>query len=119
MEVTRDMLQFKYSWEAVEGDNPRIIGAPDSSRFSREEGYEVLSMIQSVVDELSLTKKRDVHALEDIIKNFLHGSIQRKDRVFSMLVSSMKGRIDSENRIKENVEVKEVRNFRKILKEEG
>ncbi|MEA0928632.1 hypothetical protein [Xanthomonas campestris] len=28
-------LQHEYSWKALEGDNPHVVGAPDSTLLSR------------------------------------------------------------------------------------
>lgn len=41
-----DMIYTDYSWEAISGDDPTKI-KEDKNRFSRKEGYKVLSLINS------------------------------------------------------------------------
>ena len=44
-------LQYEYDWKAKdEGDNPKIVGFPDSTFLNRGEGYEVLPFIIRFVD---------------------------------------------------------------------
>ena len=45
--IQKSDLVFKneYSWNALEGDDPRITGESDSTLFSRNEGCEVFYLI--------------------------------------------------------------------------
>lgn len=43
-------LKCEYSWTAIPGDNPKVTGEPDSTRFSRNEGYEVIYLINELCD---------------------------------------------------------------------
>lgn len=90
MKVTREMLKYKdeYSWTATGGDDPEITGKPDAPRFSRAEGYEVLPMIQNIVDELSISSPKLVHTIEDKIKK-LPSDMQSRDMVFEELKLKM------------------------------
>ena len=40
-QVTRDDLNYEYSWKVTAGDNPKLI-KNDASHLSRKEGYEML-----------------------------------------------------------------------------
>ena len=43
----KDLIYKDYSWEAVPGDDPKKT-KEDADRFSRKEGYEVLSLLNSL-----------------------------------------------------------------------
>lgn len=46
--ITKGDLNYDdYSWEAVPGDDPKKV-KEDADRFSRKEGYEVLTLLNSL-----------------------------------------------------------------------
>lgn len=45
-----DMQYNDYQWTAYPNDNPRVTGKPDSTRFNRHEGYEVLYLINALAE---------------------------------------------------------------------
>ena len=38
-----------YTWDAASSDDPRVTGEPDSTLFNRQQGYEVLYMLNTVL----------------------------------------------------------------------
>lgn len=38
-----------YDWDAAPSDDPRVTGEPDSTLFNRQQGYEVLYMLNTVL----------------------------------------------------------------------
>ena len=38
----KDLFYTDYSWTVLAGDDPKIIGMPDSNLLNRKEGYEIL-----------------------------------------------------------------------------
>jgi hypothetical protein len=45
-------LQYKhYSWSAIPAGDPRVSGKPDGTPFNREEGHEMLYMINKFLEE--------------------------------------------------------------------
>jgi hypothetical protein len=40
-----DIQYNDYQWTAYPNDNPKVTGKPDSTKFNRHEGYEVLYLI--------------------------------------------------------------------------
>lgn len=62
-----DRGKYSYTWKATPGDNPHIIGKPDSSRLSRKEGYEVLNFINHLADKLGVYRRDLGFKLEDMI----------------------------------------------------
>ena len=81
-------LEYKYSKTATGGDNPKVIGKPDSTLFNRKEEYEVLSMLNKTLDELNTSSKTDLHKLEDMIQNELPGDIRSREKVFDWLIEN-------------------------------
>lgn len=59
--------KYDYSWTASVGDNPKIIGKPDSSRVSKKEGYEVLDLINTLAAKWKFEKSASARQLEDMI----------------------------------------------------
>lgn len=51
---TKANLKRTYSWSTDGGDNPKLRNEPDSSLLDRTEGYEVLYMVQRLMDVWSL-----------------------------------------------------------------
>lgn len=81
--IEKSDLVFKneYSWNALEGDDPRITGEPDSTLFSRNEGYEVLFLINKLVEIWNLTQKNSGLKIEKMIKNHLPSDIRSQENV--------------------------------------
>jgi hypothetical protein len=49
MTITKNDLNFSYHWKASEvGDDPEVRGRPDSELFNKNEGYEVLSVLNAI-----------------------------------------------------------------------
>lgn len=85
IKVQRSMLQQKYSWESLSGDGPRD-QKKDAVMFNRREGYEVVPMIQKVVDHFDFQAESDVNKVEDAITNELPGNVRSRENVFNWLV---------------------------------
>lgn len=64
---TKGDLQQKYNWSTDGGDNPKLKGEPDSSLLDRTEGYEVLYLIQKLMDNWDLKAVADGHKIENKI----------------------------------------------------
>lgn len=47
--ISREQLQFQYSWNTTSGDDPRFTGKPDSDLLNRSEGYEVLHLLNGMI----------------------------------------------------------------------
>lgn len=64
---TRINLLNVYTWTTVSGDNPKLKGEPDSSLLSRKEGYEVLYMIQKLMEKWDLKNISSGQKIEKMI----------------------------------------------------
>ena len=49
VKILKSELQYKYSWTAYGDDDPEVTGTPDSTMFSRREGYEVIYLINKLL----------------------------------------------------------------------
>ncbi|MBV4414466.1 hypothetical protein J0B02_16880 [Enterobacteriaceae bacterium YMB-R22] len=90
-----DMHYYDYSWMTVPGDNS-LMTKLDATRFSRREGYEVLTLINSFLakggGDLPLKSQQ---IIEWMLHERLPSSIQGREQVkawvienFSMMKSS-------------------------------
>jgi hypothetical protein len=76
-------LKYKYSWMAIPADDPRVSGKDGNTLFNRQDGYEVLSMINRVAAENHLKEKVLGHKMEMMIhdhlpkKIFSQGSVKK------------------------------------------
>lgn len=72
-----DLRFTDYSWKASDRrDDPRVTGKPDSTLFSRHEGYEVLYLINAIAAEHRLASKADGHKLERMIRQHLPSDVR-------------------------------------------
>ena len=81
-------LKYEYSKTATNGDDPKFTGKPDSTLFNKQEEYEVIPMLQKVMDELETLEKNDLHKLEDMIEDDLPSNTRSRDKVFDWLVDN-------------------------------
>ncbi|WP_445370022.1 hypothetical protein ACH518_00870 (plasmid) [Methylomonas sp. HW2-6] len=79
--INKSELNYRYSWTAIPGDNPKVTGEPDSTRFSRNEGYEVLYLINKLAEIWGFKKLASAHKMEKMIKNELPSDIQTQKGV--------------------------------------
>lgn len=69
--IDKGDLKYDYNWTSHPGETPMNEGSPDSNLFNREEGYEVLELINKYADRTNLKDKEK--ALE--IEEHLHESL--------------------------------------------
>ena len=82
MSFTKANLQYShYSWTALPGDNPKISGVPDSTLFSRTEGYEVVYLINKIMDSQSWVQVATGQKIERMIKSGLPGDTRSQTNV--------------------------------------
>ncbi len=86
--VKKSHLQGKYSWEAVANDDPKAIKF-DARLFNRREGYEVIPMIQKVVNHFDYETETNVHRVEALIQDELPGNVRDLNNVFEWLVTRL------------------------------
>lgn len=90
MLFTKSDLKYQYSWTAISGDNPKISGEPDGTMFSRNEGYEVLYLINKLAEEWEWKLKSSCTKLEKMIKEYLPSDVRSQKNVKAWLASNWK-----------------------------
>lgn len=76
-----DLVYKDYSWTAIDGDDPKISGEPDSTMFNRHEGYEVLYLINKCMDTWGLTGVSKSQKLERLIREELPSDVRSQKNV--------------------------------------
>lgn len=78
-----DLYYTDYSWTALNDDNPKITGEPDSSMLNRKEGYEILYFINKLCELFGLKEKSSATKIEKMIRSEvptnLHSQINIKN----------------------------------------
>ncbi|WP_428567776.1 MAG: hypothetical protein ACP59X_08415 [Solidesulfovibrio sp. DCME] len=88
--LTKSDLRHSYSWTTYATDNPKITGEPDSTLLNRNEGYEVLYMINSFAKKHALANKQSGLKTEKMIKEHLPGDIRQQSKVAKWLADNWK-----------------------------
>lgn len=88
--ISKSDLQYEYSWTAIEGDNPKVTGKPDSTMFNRNEGYEVLYLINKLAEMWKLKQKASGLKLETMIKKHLPSNTRSQENVQQWLYDNWK-----------------------------
>ena len=86
--LTKSDLQFQYSWTAIDPDDPKITGKPDSTELNRGEGYEVLAFINRIAADSGWTDKSSGLKAERLIKNHLPGHLRSHAHVRKWLADN-------------------------------
>ena len=82
-------LQYKYPKDTVHRDKPKFSGKPDAEPFNRDDIYEILPMLEGVMNELQCHDGRVLHKLEELITQ-MPRSINKREEVFDFLVGTMR-----------------------------
>lgn len=84
--VQKSMLDANaYEWQASEADDPTKT-QQDAVMFNRKEGYEVIPMIQKVVNRFGFGTVEEVQRVAAVIANELPGNVRSRKNVFNWLV---------------------------------
>lgn len=75
------MTYKNYSWTNFEEGDPRISGNLDSTTFNRNEGNEMLYIIQKLIEIWKLEDRKSVRKLEKMIFKFLPDEIVKQEDV--------------------------------------
>lgn len=84
-----DMLYDDYSWKAVPGDDPNKT-KEDRDRFSRKEGYEVLSLINSFKRGQNPLSLKDQRVIEWMLHEELPSNTQGRSKVSQWITDNFK-----------------------------
>lgn len=83
-------LFYKYPKDTKRRNTPGFSGTPDRSPFNRDDLYEVIPMLERVMDELGRDDARILHTVEEIMIRTMPRCIVTREEVFGFLVGSMR-----------------------------
>lgn len=84
------MLYNHYSWTVLPGDNPKISGVPDSTLFNRNEGYEVLYLINRFMSDTNIKNVESGQKIERMIRTGLPSDVRGQKNVVEWLIKKWK-----------------------------
>ena len=91
-------LYYKYPRDVANRRNPKFAGKPDPAPFNRDDLYEVLPMMEAVMNELGTTEGSVLNMLEDIMISEMPRFIESREMVFDCLVETARERLGLEGR---------------------
>lgn len=80
-------LQYKYQKNVAQRGEPKFLASPDPAPFKRDDLYEVIPMLEAVMNEMKSTDGRLLHLVEEIMNRDLPTFLVRRDEVFDFLVN--------------------------------
>lgn len=78
-------LKYKYPKAIETRHQPKFQGKDDSAPFNRDDLYDILPMLEAVMDDLGRDDARTLHFLEDLMNRDLPRSVSGRGEVFSFL----------------------------------
>ncbi|HEX2768695.1 MAG TPA: hypothetical protein VHN12_05385 [Geobacteraceae bacterium] len=86
-------LKYKYPKNITGRELPKFAGKPDPAPFNRDDLYEVLPMLEAVMDTLGSDEGRILHLLEEILNLDMPRCISTREEVFDCLVETARERL--------------------------
>lgn len=80
-------LKFKYPRDIANRLEPKFTGLPDPAPFNRDDLYDVLPMMEAVMDELDSQDGEVLNLLEDLL-NQMPRFLTTREEVFDYLQGS-------------------------------
>lgn len=77
-------FKFKYPKDIANRNEPKFSGIPDPAPFNRDDLFDVIPMMEAVMDELASRDGNHLDMLEDIL-NEMPGFIVTREEVFVYL----------------------------------
>jgi hypothetical protein len=89
VQINRDNLKYSYNWRPIPEDDPRISGEPDTTLFNKNEGLEILYILNKYRDKYGLADLPQFQNLERIIKEVVPGNCRSQIHVFEWLEQNL------------------------------
>lgn len=80
-------LKFKYPRDVANRDLPKFSGLPDPAPFNRDDQYEVIPMLEAVMDALESTDGTVLSMLEDIL-NVMPRFVRSREECYRFLLET-------------------------------
>jgi hypothetical protein len=86
LKIKASDLYYKYPKDTVNRHSAKFRGKPDPAPFNRDDLYEVLPMLEMVMDALGRDDARSLHAVEELMIRDLPRFLVAREEVFDFLV---------------------------------
>ncbi len=86
-------LFYKYKHKKETRDEPKFTQKPDPNPFDRDDLYDVLAMLEAVMNELGYEDGNILEKLEELMIYEMPRFIETREEVFDFLVSVARERI--------------------------
>jgi len=90
IEIKPSDLYYKYARKKATRDVAKFTGKPDAHPFDRHDLYEVIPMLEAVMDALGSTDGRVLHRAEEVMIQEMPGFLRTREEVFDCLVGVMR-----------------------------
>jgi len=94
VEIKPSDLFYKYPRKKEFREHPKFSGKPDPTPFDRDDQYEVIPMLQAVMDNIGTTGGEVLEKLEEIMIQQMPGFIHTREEVFDFLVAVVRERME-------------------------
>ena len=88
-------LYYKYPKDTANRHETKFRGKPDSAPFNRDDLYEVVPMLEQVMNELGRDDARSLHAVEELMIRDLPRFLGTREEVFDFLVGCAREILDT------------------------
>jgi len=78
------LAKYDYIWSRDKGDG-EYAGKLDGIKVDKDEGYEVLYFIQTLMNKHSLTTLADVHKIEDLLHKPALSGVVMRDKLIEVI----------------------------------
>ncbi|GFE61543.1 hypothetical protein [Geobacter sp. AOG2] len=85
-------LKYKYPKDIQNREIPKFSGIPDPTPFNRDDLYDILPMMEAVMDALESSDGRVLHLLEDILNEMPRFFVTREE-VYACLLETARERL--------------------------
>jgi hypothetical protein len=94
VEIRPSDLFYKYRRKKEHRDIPKFAGKPDPHCFDGEDLYEVIPMLEAVMNELGSVDGRVLNRLEEVMTREMPTFVLAREEVFDFLVGVMRDLLD-------------------------
>ena len=80
-------FKFRYPRDVARREEPKFSGLPDPTPFNRHDLYEILPMMEAVMNKLGSDDGRELNMIEDFL-NDMPSFITTREEVYDYLLGS-------------------------------
>ena len=89
-------LKYKYPKATATRHDPKFQGKDDPAPFNRDDVYDIVPMLEAVMDALERDDAPTLHFAEDIMNRDLPRSLQSRGEVFDFLTGCTREMLENQ-----------------------